>query len=471
MRVLHAATECFPYVKVGGLGDVMGSLPAALRSEGVDARLLLPGYRGVVQALPGGEVVRGYADLLGGGPAQVRRVQGDRGVPLYLLECGFFDRPGGPYEDPGDSHLRFAAFSRVAADLARQEDWRPDILHVHDWQAALAVAHLAGELGDRPGTVLTVHNLAYQGIFDAEQLAPMGVSQDLFHMHGVECHGRINCLKGGLQLADRITTVSPTYAREIQAPAFGEGLEELLRHRAGALTGILNGIDRQVWDPARDPHLPAHFSVHRPSGRKICKNHLQREMGLDEAPERPLFGVVSRFTSQKGLDLVLENVGHLVGAGAQLAVLGSGDPVLEAGFQAAAASFPGQVALGRGYDEPLSRRIMAGADVILVPSRFEPCGLTQMYAMAYGALPLVRFTGGLADSVVDAAHPDGTGFHFGEANGWVLGEALNRVLRCWHQEPRLWKAMQGRGMRLDQGWARSARAYLDVYAQLVGERR
>lgn len=318
---------------------------------------------------------------------------------------------------------------------------------------------------------MTVHNLAYQGLFPADYMARMGLPDSLFHMHGVEFHGLVNCLKGGLQMADRITTVSPTYAQEIQLPAFGEGLDALLRHRADDLSGVLNGVDRRVWDPGKDPNLPAHFTASLPSGKKICKNHLQRELGLEEAPERPIFGVVSRFTAQKGLDLVLENVAHLVASGAQLVVLGSGEPALEAGFRQAAAAHPGQVAARFDYDEPLSRRIMAGSDVIMVPSRFEPCGLTQMYAMAYGALPLVRHTGGLADSVTDADEPEGTGFHFGKANGWVLGEAINRVLALWHDDPKGWRRMQGRGMRLDQGWARSARAYLDLYQQLADTRR
>lgn len=472
MRVLHVAAELFPYVKVGGLGDVLSSLPPALRRLGLDVRVLLPAYPSLVQALPRGREVAAFPDLMGSGSARVFESRTPEGVPLYLLESPFFDRPGNPYEERGDSHLRFAAFSWVAAALARQGDgqgWCPQVLHLHDWQVALAPAFLEAHGGPRPATVITVHNLAYQGIYDASLLDAMWLPRGLFHMHGVEYHGRISFLKAGLQLSDRITTVSPTYAREIQTPAFGEGLDPLLAYRARDVRGILNGIDEGVWHPARDPHLAVHYGAARPSGKRICKNLLQREAGLDEAPDRPLFSVVSRFAPQKGLDLVLENVNHLLGRGAQLLVLGSGDPALEAGFQAASERHPGALALRIGFDEGFSHRVMAGSDALLVPSRFEPCGLTQMYAMAYGALPVVRWTGGLADTVTDACQgEEATGFVFREPTGLALGHCLDRALDLWAADPKRWQAMARRGMKRDQGWQQSARAYEVLYLELAG---
>lgn len=475
MRILQVAAELFPYVKVGGLADVMGALPQALRAEGADVRLLLPAYPALREALGTLAPAANLGPFAGVGEARLLLGRTHAGVPLYLLDLpALFDRPGGPYEDRGDSHLRFGALSWAGARLGRQGDaqgWRPQVLQAHDWQAGLAPAYLALEPGPRPATVMTIHNLAYQGRFPAPVLKPLGLPASAFHLNGLEFHGDLSFLKAGLVYADRLTTVSPTYAREIQAPAQGEGLEGLLAHRAADLVGILNGVDPDLWHPSRSPHLPLHFAASRPSGKKVCKNHLQRELDLRESPSAPLFGIVSRFATQKGLDLVLENVDHLAAQGAQLAVLGSGDPELEAAFRAAAARHPGALGLRIGYDEGLSHRVIAGSDALLVPSRHEPCGLTQLYALAFGTLPVVRRTGGLADTVVDAtsealAEGRATGFTFDAANGWALGEALNRACALFRDRPAVWTRMQRTAMAQDFSWRTSARRHMELFRAL-----
>lgn len=478
MRILHVAAELFPWVKVGGLGDVLGALPAAQRSLDLKARLLLPAYPALRHAFPEAKAVAGIEDLLGTGPARFLLDHTPEGVPIYLLDAPvLFDRLGSPYEDRGDSHLRFGAFSQAAAWLSVHGDshhWKPEVLHCHDWQTALAPAYLKAWGAPGPRTVMTIHNLAYQGVYGPEILASLQLPQELFRIDGVEFHGRVSFLKGGLQLADRITTVSPTYAREIQETALGEGLDGLLRHRSGRLTGILNGVDARVWNPSTSPHLPRHYSLSQPSGKKVCKNELQRELGLEEAHSLPLFAVVSRLVTQKGLDLMLGAVDRLVAHGAQLAVLGTGAPELEQGFQAATRKHGGRVAVRIGYDEPLAHRMMAGADALVVPSRFEPCGLTQLYALAYGTVPVVRRTGGLADTVVDAS-PEAlqtgraTGFVFDAITSGALAAALDRACGLYHRDPKAWTHLGQQGMRQDYGWRHSAKCYRDLYLDLTGE--
>jgi starch synthase len=464
LRILHAAAELFPYVKVGGLGDVMAALPGALRAAGADVRLLLPGHPPLLQALAPFLATQEVPDLLGAGPARLHTGRTPEGVPVYLLDHPFFDRPGGPYEERGDSALRFGAFSWMAARLARQGDaagWVPEVLHLHDWQTALAPVYLGLEGPGGPRTVLTVHNLAYQGLYPPGLLPALRLPAHLFHLHGVEFFGQLGFLKAGLQAADRLTTVSPTYAREIQTPAFGEGLEGLLAHRRQDLVGILNGVDYRVWHPARSPHLPARFDLGHPAGKEACRAALRAEMGLGAGPE-PLFGVVSRLTGQKGLDLLLAAVDSL--GTAQLAILGTGDPLLEKGFRAAARRHAGRVAFHAGYDEPLSHRLIAGADALVVPSRFEPCGLTQLYAMAHGTLPVASRTGGLADTIIDGE----TGFLFEGPTAPNLIAALQRARDLFSQEPRTWTHMRRQAMAQDFGWDRSAREYLALYRGLLG---
>ncbi|HEX7552775.1 MAG TPA: glycogen synthase GlgA [Geothrix sp.] len=472
MQILFVASELFPYVKTGGLGDVMAALPRALRALGADVRMLLPAYPALRTAVDIQGEVAAFPDLMGGGPARILRAEAP-GLPLYLLDQpAFFDRTGSPYGHPEDLARRFAGLAWAAAYLGRTGDaqgWRPQLLHGHDWPTGLMPAYVAYGEGPRPGTVMTIHNIAFQGRFPGSLLYDLELPRYAFTPQGVEFHGDIGFLKAGLQLADRLSTVSPTYAREVQQ-AGGHGLEGLLAHRHESLRGILNGVDREVWNPARDPHIISRYDLKHPSRRAPNRPDFQRRMGLQEDPAAPLFVAVSRLDPLKGLDLVLDNVDHLVASGAQLAVLGTGDFHAEAAFRQVAQRHPGRVAVFIGYDEALAHRAFAAADVVLVPSRQEPCGLTQLYAQAYGALPLVRRTGGLADTVVGVtpetlADGTATGFMFDMANGWALGEAINRTLALF-QDPAAWRQVQRRGMLAEFGWAAPARAYLDLYATI-----
>lgn len=482
MRVLHAASELYPLVKTGGLADVAAALPAALARNGVDARVILPGYPTVMEALGGAETIFADINLFGGGRARLLRGRLDGVVvPAYVLDApGHFDRPGNPYLGPDgkdwpDNHLRFAALGWAAARIGGGADggWRPDIVHGHDWQAGLAPAYLAhGEGGARPRTVLTIHNLAYQGRFPPESFAALGLPSSAWAVEGAEFYGGVGFLKAGLWYADRITTVSRTYAKEIQTPAHGCGLDGLLRGRADDLVGIVNGIDLDVWNPGGDPALPEPFGVDDMSGKAAAKADLQRRMGLRVDQDAPLFGVISRLTWHKGLDLLLDALPGLAGQGAQLALLGSGDAELEAGFAEAARAYPGKIAARIGYDEILAHRIEGGSDVIMVPSRAEPCGLTQLYALRYGSLPLVRGVGGLADTVVNAepenvAAGTATGFVFRDAT--VEGLAGTIAWACaLHRDHDVWQSMQRAAMEADFGWPKAAREYEALYRDLIG---
>ena len=474
MRILFAGTELFPHVKVGGLADVMAALPKALRLLGADVRVLLPGFPALKQAAAPLEPVLSLGDLMGGGEAVVLLGRCPAGLPLYLLDQPDFFSHGAPYESGGDLPLRFGALSWTAAHLGCHGDgqgWKPDLVHAHDWPTALAPAYLALGECHRPRTVLTIHNLAYQGVFPAELLAPLGLPSASFHPDGVEFYGKLGFLKAGLVYADRVTTVSPTYAREILGPA-GDGLEGVLMRRNGRLRGIINGVDPEVWNPATDPLLPLPFGPEDLPTRAGAKLLLQRELGLREAPEVPLFAIVSRFAEQKGLDLVLDNLPWFRSRDVQLAVLGQGDPELETRFLAASRLHPSRVAVRIGFNEGLSHRLYGGADAILVPSRQEPCGLTQMYALLYGALPIVRATGGLADTVVDAtpeAIQEGraTGFVFAEARAEALLGALERAHDLYRDQRDTWAAIQRWGMAQDFGWTQPAQRYLEMYQEAI----
>ena len=411
MKVLEAASEIFPLVKTGGLADVMGALPGALAGQGLTVRTLVPGYPAVVAALEGAEAVYAIPSLHGGA-ARVLSGQAS-GHDLFVLDAPhLYDRTGNPYMGPDrhdwpDNPQRFAALARVAADigLGAIPGWVPDAVHCHDWQTGLAPAYLALAGGARPRTVMTIHNLAFTGQVPMALWRELGLPGEALGVEGVEFYGAIGFMKAGLYYADAITTVSPTYAAEIQTAAFGCGFDGLLRSRAAVLHGILNGIDDAVWNPWTDPHLPARFRRGHLRNKPKCKAALQAGFGLEARPDALLLGIVSRLTGQKGVDLVLDALPGVLDRGAQLAVLGSGDAALEDRFRAAGAAHAahaGQAAAVIGYDEALSHQMMAGCDAILVPSRFEPCGLTQMTAMRYGALPMVTRVGGLADTVVDA---------------------------------------------------------------------
>jgi starch synthase len=482
MNILFATPECAPWVKTGGLGDVSGALPAALAALGHDVRVLLPAYRGMRVS---GEVGDGI-EIPAWGPwpaAQLMPVKADSGVTLLLLAApSLYQRDGGPYVDAGggdyhDNVVRFGFLSRVAALLGTPSSpiagWMADVVHANDWPCGLAPLYLrqARELAPRQpmaASVMTIHNIAFQGVFGMDNADLLGIPGIWRGMDGVEFWGQLSMLKASLQFADAITTVSPTYAREIQTPEFGVGLDGVLRARSAVLTGILNGIDTTAWSPATDSLLLHRYDARKLAGKGRNKAGLQAQLGLATDAKAPLFGVVSRLTPQKGIDLVLQNLEAVLADGGQLAVLGQGEPGLHAALAEAAARAPAQVHVTFGFNESLAHRIEAGADAFLMPSRFEPCGLNQMYSQAYGTVPLVNATGGLVDSVVDAdADPQqGTGFVMGSADGAGFAEALARLRKAW-KEPARWRRIQANGMAGSFGWEASAERYLEVYRQAI----
>jgi starch synthase len=482
ISVLFASSEAAPWVKTGGLGDIAGALPGALKDLGVDVRLLLPGYPPVLAAAT--RRVRLLADVPGAWPFPPFRLvgfNGRRGVPVIAIDCPLlYGRPGGPYQDAnhhdwGDNALRFGLLSHVAALLAGPATplaWRPRVLHCHDWQTGLAPAYLrlAGATG--VATLVTIHNLAFQGLFGAEMVGALGLPPSIFHMHGVEFYGHFSFLKAGLYYADAITTVSPTYAREIQAEPLGFGMQGLLATRRDVLHGILNGIDTEAWNPADDPHLACNYDAATLDAKAENRRALQRRLGLAEDDSAPLLGNIGRLTYQKGTDLLLEVGPRLVEAGAQLALLGTGDPPLEVAIRWLASTYPGRVAAFVGFDESLAHLVEAGLDVFLMPSRFEPCGMNQMYSQRYGTPPVAHATGGLVDSIVDAtpatlADGTATGFLFRYAGAVELLDTVDRALAL-RADPAKWRALQLAGMRRDFSWRAAANEYLALYARLAG---
>lgn len=477
MNVLMVASECAPFVKTGGLADVVGALPAALARVDVDAQVVLPAYPPLFPLLPKGEEVARFDDLPGG-PVRIVRVT-VQGITLLLLDAPqLFDRPGGLYVDEAgkdwaDNHLRFGALSMAGARIAMGaiDGYQPDVQHAHDWQAALAPVYLRMAGRDTPRSIITIHNIAFQGRFGPQVLDRLHLKTDWFHPEGLEFHGDLSFLKGALMYADRITTVSPTYAREILTPEFGMGLEGVLQARASVLSGVLNGIDIDAWNPADDPALAEPYEAKTLKRKAANRTALSERLGLNTDSSGPLFCVVSRLTNQKGLDALLDAVPHLVERGAQLAVLGTGQPELEQGFRDAAQAHPGQVATHIGYDEALSHLFQAGSDAILIPSRFEPCGLTQLYGLRYGTLPVVARTGGLADTVIDAnvaaiLAKAATGFVFTDVSAFGIAQVIDRVVDAY-ADPKLWQSLQRAAMRHPVSWDSSAQAYRDLYTDLV----
>jgi starch synthase len=474
MRVLSVASECAPLVKTGGLADVTGALPAALGAVGVQMRTLLPGYPAVMDQLTAAREVARFDDLFGG-PATVLAGEA-AGLDILAVDAPhLFHRLGGPYIAPEgrdwpDNPQRFAALSWVAAHLGMQgaEGWVPQILHGHDWQAGLIPEYLLHMPGSAPKTVLTIHNIAFTGAADPGLLKAMRLDPARFHSEGFEFWGAISALKAGLLGADALTTVSPTYAEELMTPEFGMGLDGVMRMRRDVLCGILNGIDESVWNPAGDEAIQPYAD---PKAKAANKDLLRKELGLPPA-EGPLCVVVSRMTDQKGLDLLLDALPALLAGGGQLALLGSGHPMLENAFRTAARD--PNVAVTIGYDEGLSHRMIAGGDAILVPSRFEPCGLTQLYGLRYGTLPLVALTGGLADTVINAspaalARGVATGIQFSPVTAGALRNALTRLCALYRDRA-VWTRMQKNAMAQPVGWSGSAKAYAALYAQLVKAR-
>ena len=476
MNVLFVASECAPFIKTGGLADVIGAVPKALAAAGTEVKVLVPAYRALQGLASGARSVKRFDDLFGG-KAEIKAVKADGLDVLLLAARHLYDRDGNIYLAPGgqdwpDNHLRFAALGYAGAKLAVDgaDGWTPDVVNAHDWQAGLLPAYLSQSRRSSPPVVMTIHNIAFQGLFDASQLANLKLKREMFTPDGVEFHGRIGFLKAGLALSDKITTVSPSYARELLTPEFGMGLDGLLRARRNDLSGILNGIDLEMWSPESDPHLMERYSARSLGRREANKREIEARFGLRRR-DGPLFCVVSRLTSQKGLDLLLKCLPGLVAEGASLALLGSGDSALERQFAEASSRHPGQVGAIIGHDEPVAHLLQGGSDAILVPSRFEPCGLTQLYGLRYGTLPVVARTGGLADTIIDANEAAlsagcATGFQFAPINATMLAQAIARACALYRQ-PRVWSAMMRRAMRHPVGWDASAAAYESVYRSLI----
>lgn len=475
LDVLAVASEVYPLVKTGGLADVAGALPLALSPHGVKVRTIVPGYPPVTRDLVAGEILVSYAELFGG---SARLLAGRAaGLDLLVIDAPhLFDRPGNPYvgsdgRDWPDNAFRFAALGRVAADVAfgAVDGYRPDLVHMHDWQAGLTAAYLHYDGRRRPVTVATIHNLAFQGQYPAELLGRLGLPPESFAIHGVEYYGAIGYLKAAIRLADHITTVSPTYATEILTPAAGMGLDGLLRERVADLSGILNGIDDEVWNPSTDQCLAAHYDRETLSRRSLNKAALQDRFGLPLMPGRLLFGVISRISWQKGLDLLLQVLPAIRSVNGHIVMLGAGEREIEEGFRDAVRSDPATIGVQFGYDEAAAHLIQGGADAILVPSRFEPCGLTQLCALRYGAVPVVARVGGLADTIIDANEMaidagSGTGLQFAPVTAESFAAAIRRAAGLYRTET--WMQLQRNGMATDVSWQRPAARYAELFRRL-----
>lgn len=467
VQVLSVASECAPLVKTGGLADVVGALPAAMAGQGDTLRTLIPGYPGVLKAVGKGRVVVKFKDLFGAA-AEIIAVD-HAGLDLLILRADhLFDRMGGPYVDVSgndwpDNAERFAALSFAAAHVAAKgaDGWRPDVVHGHDWQAGLIPEYLAGLNCDVP-FVFTIHNIAFHGNAPGDRVDALGLDPARFHAHAYEFWGQISALKAGLMGAAKISTVSQTYAEELMTPHFGMGMDGVLQHRRADLVGIVNGIDTDVWDPASDPAIKPYSTL---KGKAANTRALRAEFGLPKS-NGPLCVLVSRLSEQKGIDLLLQALPALLDRGGQLALLGSGDAGLEVALHEAAAKHPG-VSVKIGYDEALSHRMIAGGDAILVPSRFEPCGLTQLYGLRYGTIPLVTLTGGLADTIINAspaalARKVATGVQVAPITADALAGGFNRLCDL-HAQPKVWQAMGRNAMKQPVGWDTSAARYHTLY--------
>lgn len=482
-KVLFVSSEVFPLIKTGGLADVSGSLPSALQHLGIDIRILIPGYPAVLNQLSdlhhlasiSNLPVIEHAELLLG------TIAGTQVKVIVIKAAGLYERDGGPYADSSgqewlDNPLRFGILAKVAAVLSSSQsplnDWQPDIVHCNDWQSGLTPAYMKLSEHSLAKSVISLHNMAFQGCYPPSWLSTLALPHANFSIEGYEYHGQLSFLKAGIVYADAITTVSPRYAQEIQTAAFGFGLEGLLAKRGHEIKGILNGIETDEWNPAIDPYLCKQYTIANISGKKQVKAALQKTLGLSNDASAPLLGVVSRLTHQKGLDMLLPCIQPLLDAGCQLALLGSGERTLEQAFVDLASRNPGKVSVTIGYNEPLSHQMMAASDLFIMPSRFEPCGLNQLYGLAYGTPPVVNATGGLADSVIDT---DSSSIKNATANGFVMIEAsadallasINRALELFKNDKKTWRKIQKNGMSKNLSWDKSALEYLQLYQSLV----
>lgn len=482
MRVLFATSEVFPLIKTGGLADVSGSLPTALQNLGVDIRILMPGYPAVLNKLTNLQAIATFDNLpvIHNAALMMGTIAETQVKVMVIKSAHLYEREGGPYADANglewlDNPVRFGILSKVAAILSGPNspitDWQPDIVHCNDWQTGLTPAYMKLVEHSQAKSIISLHNMAFQGCYAPGWLSTLALPSTNFTIEGFEYHGQLSFLKAGIFYANAVTTVSPSYAKEIQTAAFGFGLEGLLSKRGNEIKGILNGIETDEWNPEADPHLVKNYSATTLAGKKLVKAALQEKLGLHIDASAPLLGVVSRLTHQKGLDMLVPVLQELVDTGCQLALLGSGESALENAFRALAVSNPTKVNVTIGYNEPLSHQIMAGCDMFIMPSRFEPCGLNQLYGLAYGTPPIVNATGGLADSVVDTniitfKNKTANGFVMSEASPTSLLSCIKQALNVFNNDANAWKQIQKNGMTQNLSWDKSALEYLAVYQTL-----
>ena len=482
LNILFASSEAAPLIKTGGLADVAGSLPAALRERGHDVRLILPAYP---QTLEKSKKVTTAATLKMGGhqqPIKILRSRLENGVPCYLVDAPeYFARQGNPYLAPnghewGDNAERFTLFCRAVVAIGQnrsQLKWQPDLIHCNDWQTGLVAPLLSTEPA-RPATLFTIHNLAYQGLFDQSTFYRLALPEELWTLHGLEFHDQLAFIKGGIVYSDRVNTVSPTYAKEVLTAEFGYGLEGLLSHRADHFSGIINGIDYDEWNPATDSRIPYHYDHHSFHLKQQNKAALQRAFGLPEQPDAPLFGYIGRLVEQKGVDLILQVIPGILDRGGQVVMLGSGERRLEQAMREIHQRYPRQIGLFIGYDEDRAHQIEAGCDAFMMPSRFEPCGLNQIYSLRYGTVPIVRHTGGLADTIVDVtpetlSNGTATGFHFYKTTATALWKTVERALDFYQHSRSHWQRLAITGMQQDLSWSTSAEHYQALYLEALAD--
>jgi len=486
MRILFAASEVQPLIKTGGLADVAGHLPPALLAQGEDVRIVMPAYRVALAALASFETVAELFLLGAAQPVEILQatLPGTK-VSIYLVSCPhYFDREGGPYADSEgrdweDNAARFTLFARAVVELAQNRaglEWQPELVHCNDWQTGLIPALLKREVS-APKTLFTIHNLAYQGLFSWHEFQALQLPRDLWSMEGMEFYGHFSFMKGGLVYADHLNTVSPQYAKEILTPEYGYGLEGLLQSRADVLSGILNGVEYDVWDPEHDELIPFNYGVHSLEIKAENKRALQREYHLSEEADTPLIVYVGRLADQKGVDLILSGLPSMVEhLGMQVLLLGSGRRDLEEALWAVGDRYPGRVATYVGFSEDRVHRIKAGADMFLMPSRFEPCGLNQIYSLRYGTVPIVRAVGGLVNTVVDVsleslAAGRASGFHFSSANAGDMLYSVGRACELYREQTAVWRTLMLNGMQQDFSWQQGAGHYCDLYRQIVGQKK